>query len=52
VVAADWSPDGLRIAMVTASTSRTLQVWITEIDGSNARPLGEPVAGTEATVDW
>jgi Tol biopolymer transport system component len=52
VVAADWSPDGLRLAMVTAATPQTLQLWIAEADGTEIRPLGEPVAGTEATVDW
>jgi len=52
VVAADWSPDGLRLAMVTATAPHTLRLWIARNDGSNARQLGEPVAGTEATVDW
>jgi Tol biopolymer transport system component len=53
VVAADWSPDGRRIALVTASNAtRTLQLRIADADGSNARAVGEALAGTEATVDW
>jgi Tol biopolymer transport system component len=53
VVAADWSPDGFRIAMVrAANATHTLQLWISDLDGSNARALGQPIKGTEATVDW
>lgn len=53
VVAADWSPDGSHIAMVTASSeTRTLQLRIAGGDGSNARTVGGPFTGTEATVDW
>jgi Tol biopolymer transport system component len=52
VVAADWSPDGFRISVVRASRDRTLQVWTVGVDGSNARPLGEPVPGVEASLDW
>jgi Tol biopolymer transport system component len=52
VIAADWAPDGFRIAMVRASRDRTLQVWTVGVGGSNARPLGEPVPGVEASLDW
>jgi len=53
VVAADWSPDGFRIATVTASvTAGTLQLWIGDLDGSDARAVGGPIRGTEATLDW
>ena len=52
VVAADWAPDGFRISMVRASPDRTLQVWTVGVGRSNARPLGEPVPGVEASLDW
>jgi Tol biopolymer transport system component len=53
VVAADWSADGFRLAMVrVAEKAHTLQLWIADEDGSNSRAVGQPVKGTEATVDW
>jgi Tol biopolymer transport system component len=53
VVAADWSPDGSRIAFVRATgKAHMLQLWIADADGSNARPVGSALMGTEATVDW
>jgi Tol biopolymer transport system component len=52
VVAADWAPDGFRIAMVRASRDRTLRIWTVGVGGSNARPLGGPVLGVEASLDW
>jgi Tol biopolymer transport system component len=53
VIAADWSPDGDRLAIVrTAGSTGTLQVWTASADGSGARPIGSPVPGDEATIDW
>ncbi|MGH2572066.1 MAG: hypothetical protein ACRDGU_01005 [Actinomycetota bacterium] len=53
VVAADWSPDGARLAVVRSGPEpRTLQVWVADGDASNARPLGTPIPGFEATIDW
>jgi Tol biopolymer transport system component len=52
VVAADWSPDGGRMVIVRRDTPGTLQVLVAAADGSRARPLGEPLAGADATVDW
>lgn len=53
VIAADWSPDGGRLAIVrTMGSSGTLQVWTASADGSEARPIGSPVRGDEATIDW
>ena len=53
VVAADWSPDGSRLAVVrTAGTNSSVRLWIGSADGSNLHPIGPPVAGTAATVDW
>lgn len=53
VLAADWSPDGSALAIVTAgSKPKTVQLWRANADGSNLRPLGAAVTGTDASVDW
>jgi WD40 repeat protein len=53
VVAADWSPDGSQIAMARVGTSAgMLQLWIARSDGSGAAPIGSPLPGVEATLDW
>ncbi len=53
VVAADWSPDGNQLAMVrTGSQPGTLRVWIADADGAKAHPIGLPVSGTAASIDW
>jgi len=53
VIAAAWSPNGQSVATVRPGAARgTLQVWIAGADGSNPRPLGTPLHGTEATIDW
>ncbi len=53
VVAADWSPDGSNLAVVTRGTSPgTLQLWIGRADGSGLKPMGSPVPGTDASIDW
>jgi dipeptidyl aminopeptidase/acylaminoacyl peptidase len=53
VIAADWSPSGDRLALVrTVGSGGTLQVWTASVDGSGARPIGSPVPGDEATIDW
>lgn len=52
VVAADWSPDGDRMVVVRQDTPGTLQVLVAGADGSGAHPLGEPIPGSDATVDW
>jgi Tol biopolymer transport system component len=53
VVAAAWSPAGREIAMVRKATlPNTLQVWIETADGTNLHPVGDVVAGTDATIDW
>jgi Tol biopolymer transport system component len=53
VIAADWSPTGDRVAFVrTGSPGGTLQVWTASADGTSPRPIGSPVRGDEATLDW
>jgi hypothetical protein len=53
VIAADWSPDGAALAIVRpGERPRTLQVWLAGADGLNLRPVGNPVPGTHATIDW
>jgi len=53
VVAADWSPDGRQLAVVrTGAANGTLQLWIGNSDGSSLRPVGGPLTGTDATIDW
>ncbi len=53
VVAADWSPDSSRLAVVRAgSQPNTLQLWVGRGDGSDLKPVGEPMPGTDATLDW
>lgn len=53
VIAADWSPDGARLAVVRRGQApRTLQLWIGRADGTGLRPAGEPLRGTDATIDW
>lgn len=53
VVAADWSPDGGRLAILRRGATRgVLQLWTTALDGSAARTVGGPIAGTTGTVDW
>ena len=53
VVAADWSPDGSRLAMVrTGAQPGSLQVWIADANGGNAHPVGLPLSGTAASIDW
>ena len=53
VVAADWSPEGDRLAVVRAGPEpRTLQIWIAEEDASKVHPLGPPIPGFEASIDW
>ncbi len=53
VVAADWSPDGKHLVVVRRhAEDHTLSVWVADSDGSGIRPIGEPFAGNDATVDW
>jgi len=53
VVAADWSPDGKQLAIVrTGSQPGTLQVWVADADGAMAHPIGLPLSGTAASIDW
>ena len=53
VLAADWSADGRQLATVRrGARAGTLQLWVGGADGSNAQPVGQPVPGTEATLDW
>jgi Tol biopolymer transport system component len=53
VVAADWSPDGAALAIVReGERSGTLQLWRAGADGSDLHPIGNPVPGTHATIDW
>jgi Tol biopolymer transport system component len=53
VIAGAWSATGDRIAMVRSDAqSDTMQVWVSNADGSDAHPVGTPVDGTDATIDW
>jgi Tol biopolymer transport system component len=52
VVAADWSPRGDRLAVVRRTGPERLRVWVGGADGSGLRPLGPPLPGPAATVDW
>jgi hypothetical protein len=29
-----------------------LQLWLAGPDGTNARPIGDPVRGRAASIDW
>ena len=52
-LAADWSPDGTQIALVReGSEPNTLQLWIVSADGIAARPVGDAITGSAATVSW
>jgi Tol biopolymer transport system component len=53
VVAAAWSPDGARLAVVRRGPDEgTLQLWAGAADGSGLHAVGDPFAGTEASIDW
>jgi Tol biopolymer transport system component len=53
VLAADWSPDGKQIVIARRGLEgATIRLWITDANGTSARPLGGMVRGMEATVDW
>jgi len=53
VVAADWSPDGSKLVVVRhGPRPRTLQLYTGRSDGTGLKPVGKPVAGTDATIDW
>jgi Tol biopolymer transport system component len=52
VIAADWSPDGRRLALVRPAGKGFVQVWVADSHGANPRPVGKPVGGNAATLDW
>jgi Tol biopolymer transport system component len=53
IVAADWSPDGSQIVMARRGPEgATLRLWVSDASGANARAVGPPVGGRNATVDW
>ena len=55
VVAADWSPDGTRLAEVRSAgqdTNPQLQVWVGGADGTGMRLVADGILGADATVDW
>jgi len=53
VVAADWSRDGTGLVVLRAdATTQTLQVWVGGAEGTGLHPVGDPIPGTSATVDW
>ncbi len=53
VVAAAWSPDGTQLALVRRGEKpETLQLWIGRGDGSRMKPVGRPLDGSDATLDW
>jgi hypothetical protein len=58
VVAADWSRDGKQIVVVRtvpatdATSPQTLQVWVGNANGTGLQPIGEPIKGEDATIDW
>jgi Tol biopolymer transport system component len=53
VVAGAWSPDGRQIALLRdGALPNTVQLWIQSADGPGAHPVGDPVPGTDATLDW
>jgi Tol biopolymer transport system component len=53
VVAADWSPDGKQLVVIRLDdATSTLQIWIGDSDGSNLEQVGDPLPGTDASVDW
>jgi TolB protein len=53
VVAGDWSPDGTQLAVVRqGQRPKMLQLYMGRSDGSDLHPMGEPVRGTDATIDW
>lgn len=53
VVAADWSPDGRRLAVLRRGAGReTLRLWVGNADGTGLRSVGGELPGTDGTVDW
>jgi Tol biopolymer transport system component len=53
VVAADWSYDGTQVVVVRSDpATSTLQVWVGDADGKGFHMVGDPLPGTDATVDW
>jgi TolB protein len=53
VLAADWSSDGNRIVMARRGLEGpTIRLWITNSDGTAARPVPGSFLGTDATLDW
>jgi Tol biopolymer transport system component len=53
VLAADWSPDGMQIVVARRGLEgATIRLWITDANGTSARPVGGMVQGKDATVDW
>jgi Tol biopolymer transport system component len=53
VVAAAWSENGQQIVFVrTGAGLNSLQVWVAGADGTGEHIVGQPVRGTDATIDW
>lgn len=54
IVAADWSSDGSRLAVVrlTAGVVSTLSVWVGNADGSGMHEVVDGIQGSDASVDW
>jgi len=54
IVAADWSSDGSRLAVVrvTGGAVSTLSVWVGNADGSGMHEVIDGIQGSDASVDW
>jgi TolB protein len=46
-----WSPDGKRIAYARVDTTRDMQMWVVNADGTGARQLGR-FSATEGRPQW
>jgi hypothetical protein len=54
VVAADWSSDGTRLAILrtTGDANSQLEVWVGDADGSGAHMEVDGIPGSQASLDW
>jgi len=54
IVAADWSSDGSRLAVVrsTGGAVSTLSVWVGNANGSHMHEVVDGLQGSDASVDW
>jgi len=54
IVAADWSSDGSRLAVVRLSGGAvsTLSVWVGDANGGGMHEIASGLQGSDASIDW